>query len=96
MSTEDPRRTARHCAITISISDADDDTHAIARMAWHGHDLVGVGRTRPSENFPDRQSEQLSISRALSDLVAQLDACTPGDTHRTPSVVGPCMPFIRR
>jgi hypothetical protein len=58
-------------------------------MDWRNHDLVGVGRTRPSENFPDRHSEQLSISRALSDLVAQLDTCAPGDigavTHRRAS-----------
>ena len=81
MSTEEPCTSARQCTITITITvnDAEDRTHAIARMDWHNRDLVGVGRTRPSEDFPDRHSEQLSISRALSDLVAQLDTCTPGD-----------------
>jgi hypothetical protein len=81
MSVKEPSRSARRCTITITmtINDADDRTRAIARMDWRNHNLVGVGRTRPSENFPDRHSEQLSISRALSDLIAQLDTCAPGD-----------------
>jgi uncharacterized protein YgfB (UPF0149 family) len=81
MSVEEPSRSAQHCTITITmtINDADDCTRAVARMDWHNHNLVGVGHTRRSENFPDRHSEQLSISRALSDLIAQLDTCAPGD-----------------
>lgn len=79
MSTEEPCTSARQCTITITVDDAEDRTRAIARMDWHNRALVGVGRTRPSENFPDRHSEQLSISRALSDLVGQLDTCAPGD-----------------
>ena len=79
MSTEEPCRSKRHCAITVTINDVDDRTQAIARMDWHNHNLVGVGRTRPNENFPDRHSEQLSISRALANLTVQLDTCDPGD-----------------
>ena len=81
MSVEEPSKSARHCTVTITmtINDADDRTRAIARMDWHNHNLVGVGRSRPSENFPDRHSEQLTISRALSDLIAQLDTCAPDD-----------------
>jgi hypothetical protein len=81
MNSDEPRRSAQHCSITVTIDDADsyDRTTAIARMDWRNHDLEGVGRTRASENFPDRHSEQLAISRALSDLIAQLDNCAPGD-----------------
>jgi hypothetical protein len=65
---------ARQCAITITVDELDGRTRAIARMDWRGHKLVGVGRTRPYELLPDRAAEKLSISRALSDLIARVDS----------------------
>ena len=79
MSTEKPCRNARHRAITVTVTEVGDRTHAIARMDWDNHDLVGVGNTRPTENFPDRLSERLSISRALANLAVQLDTCNRRD-----------------
>jgi hypothetical protein len=62
----------RQCHIAISIDEAEDRTRAFARMNWHDRQLVGVGCTRPGEMFPDRISEKLAVSRALSDLIARL------------------------
>jgi Domain of unknown function (DUF1876) len=73
MTIEEPRMSSRKCTIAITIDEAGDQTRAIARMHWHDRNLAGVGSTRPSEIFPDRLSETLSVSRALSGLVAQLD-----------------------
>jgi len=65
---------AQQCAITITVDEVDGRTRAIVRMDWRGRKLVGVGRTRPYELFPDRAAERVSISRALSDLIARVDA----------------------
>jgi hypothetical protein len=65
---------AQQCAITITVDVVDGRTRAIARMDWRGRKLVGVGRTRPYELLPDRAAEKLSVSRALSDLIARVDA----------------------
>lgn len=83
MTIEEPHASSRKFTIAITIDDAGDQTRAIARMHWHDRNLAGVGGTRPSEIFPDRLSETLSVSRALSDLVAQLD------TNRTNPFTGP-------
>lgn len=66
----------RHCDITIAVDEdaGDGRTRAVARMEWRGRKLVGVGRTRPYEILPDRAAEKLSVSRALSELIARLDA----------------------
>jgi hypothetical protein len=64
----------RQCAITITVDENDGRTLAVARMDWQGRRLVGVGRTRAYELLPDRAAEKLSVSRALSELVARLDA----------------------
>ena len=75
MSFEEPRPRSRECTIIITIDDAGDRTRAIARMDWRDRSLVGVGQTRPSEQFPDRLSENLSVSRALADLSVRLRTC---------------------
>jgi hypothetical protein len=66
---------ARHAAITINVDEVDGRTRAVATMDWRGNKLVGVGRTRPYELLPDRIAEKRSVSRALSDLIARVDAC---------------------
>ena len=72
----------RGCTITIAIDEAEDGMRAVARMDWQGRKLAGVGGTRLGEMFPDRASERLAVSRALSDLVARLNAW-PGDDALT-------------
>jgi hypothetical protein len=66
---------ARHRTITITINEANDRTRAVARMDWQGSELVGVGSTRPGELLTDGVAEDLSVSRALSDLIAHLHTC---------------------
>jgi len=75
MSSEESRQRT----ITITIDEVDDRTRAIARMDWRDRKLVGVGHTRLGELFPDRASERLAVSRALSDLIAHLHTCVGDD-----------------
>ena len=72
----------RHRTITITINEADDRTRAVARMDWRGGELVGVGSTRRGELLSDRVAEDLSISRALSDLIAHLHTCARATSKR--------------
>jgi len=58
--------------ITITVDELDDRTRAVAEMDWHDRKLVGIGRTRIGEELPARAAENLSVARALSDLVARL------------------------
>jgi hypothetical protein len=69
----------RQCTVAITIDEVEDGTRALARMTWRDRTLVGVGSTRPSELFPDRVSERLAVSRALSDLVARVQTCAGDD-----------------
>lgn len=78
MSANESGRNTRQSTITITLDEVDDRTRAIAEMDWHDRKIVGIGRTRPGEEFPTRAAENLSISRALSDLVARLKASSSG------------------
>jgi hypothetical protein len=69
----------RECTVAIAIDQVEDGTRAVARMAWRDRTLVGVGSTRPSELFPDRVSERLAVSRALSNLIARVETCAGDD-----------------
>jgi hypothetical protein len=72
-SDNESERNPRQRTITITVDESDDRMRAIAQMDWHDRKLVGVGRARPGEQFPDRAAEKLSVTRALSDLVARLN-----------------------
>jgi hypothetical protein len=63
-----------HCAVSITIDEVGDRTRAIATMNWRDHRLVGVGHTRAAELLPDHAAERLSVSRALSALVARMES----------------------
>jgi hypothetical protein len=73
MSDNEFGRNPRLRTITITVDESDERMRAIAQMEWHDRKLVGVGRARPGEQFPDREAEKLSVTRALSDLVARLN-----------------------
>jgi hypothetical protein len=68
----------RERSVTITVDEDADRTLAFAEMDWHDRKLVGVGRTRSGEELPTGAAERLCVSRALSDLVARLDASAPG------------------
>jgi nucleotide-binding universal stress UspA family protein len=76
----------QHCEITIVVDEREGggQTRAVARMDWRGRKLVGVGRTRPYELLPDRAAEKLSVSRALSELIARLDAADLDGASKRP------------
>jgi hypothetical protein len=76
---------AGQCAITINVDEVDGRTRAVATMKWRGRKLVGVGRTRPYELLPDWIAEKRSVSRALSDLIARVDACDLDGVSGRPS-----------
>lgn len=58
-------------------------------MNWRNRSLVGVGSTRSTEQYPDRLSENLSVSRALSDLIARLDTLSAGAVQTATSRSAP-------
>jgi hypothetical protein len=64
----------REHVITVTVDESGGRTRAVARMRWHDGDLSGVGHTRPDELCPDRASERLAVSRALSDLAGRVRA----------------------
>jgi len=74
MRDNESERNTRYRTITVTVDEVNDRTRAIAEMDWNDLKLVGVGRTRPGEEFPSRAAERLSVTRALSDLVARLNA----------------------
>lgn len=73
MSNNESGRNPRLRTITITVDESEERMRAIAQMEWHDQKLVGVGRARPGELFPDREAERPSVTRALSDLVARLN-----------------------
>lgn len=64
----------REHVVVVTVDDSGWYTRAVARMPWRDGELSGVGHIRCGELLPDRASESVAVSRALSDLARRVHA----------------------